>query len=348
MARMAWTSELRNACNLLRPLKKSPLRERSMEKPCTTCSGRGILSHALDLCELCGGYGIIKKRCAQCWNWKSVFEFVSIRTFKLVRRCDGCTEKYKDWSSKSLSEREAATRPRSKIRADGPLRVKFVVESGNRKTGPIPVSMTSARTCPKNCAWYGRGCYAEQHLVSIHWRRLSDGDGIDWYAFLMMVRDLPEGQIWRHNEAGDLPGDDGHIELGQLWGLVKANVGKRGFTYTHKPLNFYNVDLLKRANAKGFTINVSADTLADADRAIDLGLPAVVVLPLDAPIKGNRTPAGRTVVVCPAEWNEKVTCERCGLCAVANRKSVVGFRAHGDRAAQMTERIEKRQLPLFQ
>jgi hypothetical protein len=188
-------------------------------------------------------------------------------------------------------------------------------------------------------------------MVAIHWRRVSDGDGLEWSDFIARVAALPPGQIWRHNEAGDLPGDDDHIDSVKLFQLVDANRGKRGFTYSHKGIDGYrgtNTLLMVEANRHGFTVNVSADTLAEADRAMSFGLPAVVVLPLDAPIRGNKTPEGRNIVVCPAEWSPKVTCERCGICAVPNRKSIVGFRAHGDRAGQMTERIEKRQLPLFQ
>lgn len=320
-----------------------------MDRPCS-CRSAAPVALALK-CELCGGTGVRERRCAQCWTWKPWDQYIG-RKGGLVRRCLKCQAVYDNWGKKPLAERESATPPRSKIRGDGPLRVKFVRESGNRKTGPIPVSMTSARTCPTTCPWYGRGCYAEQHMVAIHWRRLSDGAGVEWDAFLEQVVELPAGQIWRHNEAGDLPGDGEEIDPVLLRQLVRANKGKRGFTYTHKKYAqaewLYNHFAIRHANQNGFAINISADSLEEADLAMDMGHPAVVVLPLDAPIRGNETPAGRTVVVCPAEWSEKVTCQKCGLCAVSDRKSVVGFRAHGDRAAQMTERIEKRQLPLFQ
>lgn len=335
-------------------MARKSLKERDMDKRCEACSGLGTLKHALDLCDLCAGTGIVSRRCRQCWKWQSIDQYISARgeTFKLVVRCHTCTEKYKNWSDKPLEERESATYPRARIRADGPLRVKFVVESGNRKTGPIPVSMTSAGTCPKTCSWYGRGCYAEQHMVSIHWRRVSEGQGLEWDEFVKRVQALPDGQIWRHNEAGDLPGDGKDIDPERLRQLVRANAGKRGFTYTHYKYAeaefMYNHFAIRHANQNGFAVNISADTLEEADLALSLGHPAVVVLPLDAPIRGNKTPAGHNIVVCPAEWSEKVTCERCGLCSVIGRKSVIGFRAHGDRKSQMSERISKRQLPLFQ
>jgi hypothetical protein len=190
-----------------------------------------------------------------------------------------------------------------------------------------------------------RGCYAEQHIVAIHWRKLSSGKtGIPWSEFIERVRALPEGQVWRHNEAGDLPGRDLELDTELLGQLVDANRGKRGFTYTHKPIQRH-FKAIRRATLEGFTVNISTDNLKAADEAMALHLPVTTVLPHDAPRKGNRTPAGHPIVVCPAELSEAVTCERCKLCAVADRKSIVGFRAHGDRKKQITER--HRQLPLL-
>lgn len=265
----------------------------------------------------------------------------------LIKRCTACQRIYNNWNKKSPEERAAATRPRSKIKPDGPLLVSLVLESGNRKTGPIPVSMTSARTCPKSCAYYGAGCYAEQHILAIHWRRLSDGKGgLTWDEFCEAIRKLPEGQLWRHNEAGDLPGDDDEIDREALRKLVEANRGKRGFTYTHKPLTRRNAAAIRYALRNGFCVNISADSPADADAAMDAGLPAVLVLPEDVSTKGNRTPKGRPITVCPAVGREGVTCATCKLCAIPNRKSPVGFPAHGDRRSLITTKL--RQLPLFE
>lgn len=319
--------------------------KRVMREKCTDCSGLGHGSESfLKACEKCDGTGWQRIRCSQCWTWRHPKHFKGKKT-NITKRCHVCTKKYANWGDKSLEERERATSPRSGISSNGPLRVLFVRESGNRKTGPIPVSMTAASTCPPSCPLMNRGCYAEQHMVAIHWRRLSAGGGISWQQFLAEVRALPEGQIWRHNEAGDLPGDGEMIDLDKLAELVDANKGKRGFTYTHKDYGGVFGPHLRVANSLGFVINISTDTLRDADRAYTAGFPVTTVLPHNAPDKGNRTPEGRHIVVCPAELRDEVTCERCKLCAVGSRKSIVGFRAHGDRRKQITER--HRQLPLL-
>lgn len=320
--------------------------QRLMSEPCAACAGRGhAVANVLKPCPECVGTGKKRIRCRQCWNWRKPAQMIGRRGV-VVQRCNVCQPKYANRGKKqSPEQRASATKPRSRISSDGPLRVLFVLDSRNRKTGRIPVSMTSARTCPGSCPLFGSGCYAEQHMIAIHWRRLSDGTGLSWSAFVAKVAALPDGQIWRHNEAGDLPGDGERIDRAKLALLVEANAGRRGFTYTHKPWKRNRAALLDATN-RGFTINVSTDSLADADTAAAAGLPVVTVLSADAPAKGNFTPAGRTVVVCPATLKDGVTCQSCKLCAVGHRKSIVGFRAHGDRKGQISERVK--QLPMFQ
>lgn len=115
--------------------------------------------------------------------------------------------------------------------------------------------------------------------------------------------------------------------------LVKANKGKRGFTYTHYNVitNKHNREIIKNANKNGFAVNLSANSLSHADELIKANCGPVVTL-LSSDIQGNQkvlTPEQNIVVVCPATYREDVTCYSCGLCAVVNRKVIVGFPAHG-------------------
>ena len=208
----------------------------------------------------------------------------------------------------------------------------FTPKSRNAKTGPIPVTTTSASTCPPSCPLSAKGCYASGGPLAIHWRKVTEGKaGGSLEALCDSIAALPEGTLWRHNQAGDLPGEGDIIHKAGMLALVQANEGKRGFTYTHKPPHAYNADLIRFANQKGFTVNLSANTLAHADTlaALDIG-PVVVVL--DAP-EGQRadteTPQGRKVVTCPATYRDDVTCASCKLCAVRDRAVIVGFPAHG-------------------
>ena len=305
---------------------------RKFEKPCGECRGEVRI---FSPCAACGGTGFFEIRCRECFNWKPASEFLC--GGELRRSCSGC--------------RTSPVARGPKMPLPGPLRVKLSPRSCNRKTGPIPVSTTSRRTCPSSCPWFGRGCYAESDFELVHWRRLERGGGVDWPTFCEQVSVLPAGQLWRHNEAGDLPGDGDVVDADLMSELVHAACRTRGFTYTHKPVlgegmvEAHNRICLLDTRGGGLTVNLSADGLESADAHFDLGLlPVVVVLPAGSPSE-LRTPAGRRVVVCPALHREGICCLTCEICSVADRDFIVGFPAHGSLAGRMSRDLV--QLRLF-
>lgn len=207
---------------------------------------------------------------------------------------------------------------------------RFTAKSANAKTGPIPVTTTSADTCPDACPLKRAGCYADGGPLRILWDRLAAG-GLSLAELCEAIHGLPDGQLWRHNQAGDLPGAGDKINARELAAIVRANSGRRGFTYTHKPpAAAGNAKAIAAANAAGFTVNLSANNPAHADTlaALDIG-PVVTVLPADTAGRTAKTPAGRTIAVCPAVYSNKVSCATCGLCQRQNRRVIVGFPAHG-------------------
>ena len=212
---------------------------------------------------------------------------------------------------------------------------KFIRVSHNSKTGPMPVVYSSRQTCPDSCAHKGNGCYAEAGPISWQWRKV-DQTGIDLDALCDNIRTIPRGSLWRYGVAGDLPGQGDTLDRIALDKLVRANRGRRGFTYTHK-LN--DIDAIRDATARGFTVNVSADSIEQADHYYAQDLPVTVVVPRDAP-EVTYTPEAVRIVVCPAQTREDVTCQSCGLCAVASRRVVVGFRAHGTGAGKIERRLK--------
>jgi hypothetical protein len=164
------------------------------------------------------------------------------------------------------------------------------------------------------------------------WDEVTRGErGGSFKAFLAQIAALPEGQLWRHNQAGDLPGDGVNINPDDMGELVSSNSGKAGFTFTHyEPHVGSNAEIIADANRGGFTVNLSANNLAHADElaALDIG-PVAAVLPADFNGRKTTTPQGRLVAQCPATYND-TSCKDCGLCAKANRKVIVGFPAHGN------------------
>ena len=216
------------------------------------------------------------------------------------------------------------------------INVALTLKSANVKTGPIPVSITGADSCPDSCPFSGGGCYAKGGPLAIHWRKVSMGErGLPWGDFLTAINGLKTGQLWRHNAAGDLLGAGETVDPVALGELVAANQGKRGFTYTHKTNQADNFKWIRAANNWGFTVNLSANDLHHADSLVDQNAgPVVTVLPIDGPTK-QTTPKGRTVITCPATYRENVNCETCKLCAVSDRQTIIGFPAHGNARAKV-------------
>jgi hypothetical protein len=214
--------------------------------------------------------------------------------------------------------------------------------SSNIKTGPIPVSTSSRATCSPSCPFLSNGCYAENFPLKIHWDSVTRNDrGQPLPQFLASIESLPEDQLWRHNQAGDLPHTGGRISRRFVRRMIAANRGKRGYTYTHHDLNKgENLALIRQANRQGFAVNVSTETELAADAAVVAGLPAVLAVPDTETRTAWNSPAGNRVVVCPAQRPDStVTCATCAICHTRPAKLIVAFIAHGASKAKASAAI---------
>ena len=154
----------------------------------------------------------------------------------------------------------------------------------------------------------------------------------DFNGFLKAIRDL--SSIYRHNEGGDLWNGktSEHVCSDSLKRFAKENKTwrKSAIVYTHKPLvgkrshwaiRKANRHAIKDSNSST-AINASVESLSEVDKALELGLDSVCVLPADTPERVTRTPQGNRVVTCPAYYS-KTQCISCGngqpLCARKNR-----------------------------
>lgn len=208
------------------------------------------------------------------------------------------------------------------------MQVHLTKVSSNSKTGPIPVSTTEPDSCPSACPLKnGGGCYAESGPLLLHWRKVGKkARGSSWEEFCVNINKLPAGQLWRHNQAGDLPGFDNVIDTEKLSLLVNSNKRKRGFTYTHYPMHGDNLKAVRHANALGFTINASANNDQEAMKLHALGLPTVTIATQARPYKLSN---GIQVAICPAQKSDSVSCATCKLCQKSSRNYVIGFIPHG-------------------
>lgn len=202
----------------------------------------------------------------------------------------------------------------------------------------MPTTITSENSCANSCPLKGKGCYGNVGPIALHWKRtkLSEID------LLKKIQSIPRGYTWRMNQVGELIGyqpNDELINSSFLAALTQANKGKRGYTYTHKnPFIPDNAAAIAAANKGGFTVNLSADNITEADSFVKLGIaPVAVVLP-EGKTSNFKTPAGNQVIICPAtKADSQMTCLQCGLCARAERKAIVGFPAHGTQKKAASE-----------
>jgi hypothetical protein len=210
----------------------------------------------------------------------------------------------------------------------------FTLKSGNAKTGAIPVTMSSRDTCPDACPLKKtdtvQGCYGDGYPMLMHWNKLPAKENTSLSDLTGKISALPAGQLWRHNQVGDLPGISDVIDSDALNAIVAANIGKKGFTYTHKPMTSANIQAIKRANHFGFTVNLSGNNVQHADYLKSLNAaPVVCILPSSTSVKVQLTPNGNKVVTCPATYRDNISCASCGLCQRADRDYIIGFPAHG-------------------
>lgn len=224
------------------------------------------------------------------------------------------------------------------------MKYQAVKQSSNMKTGPIPVTYSQRDTCPPSCPHYLDDCYAEGFHTRMTWDKIP-ARGVELSALVQFIAAMKPGQLWRHNVAGDLPGEGETVDAAALGEIVAANTGRRGFTYTHKK-SAAAVEWYRHATNWGFTVNLSADDAGEADALAAHGLPVVCIVPIDTP-KHTTTPGGLPILVCPAQTVDYMTCALCGLCQKADRRQIIGFRAHGTKARE-ADRKARRVIPIFQ
>jgi len=209
--------------------------------------------------------------------------------------------------------------------------------SNNAKTGPIAVSTSSKSTCPDDCPLKEKGCYAGNGPLNLHWQKVTNGErGVSFDDFLLQVGALPIKSEYRHNQAGDLPGENGQIDAPKLARLAATTKKRklRAFTYSHYNVltNLNNRLAIKQANDDGFTINLSANHINEVDDLLALNIaPVAVIMPMNAP-KVSYTAAGNKIVICPAQTNDETRCIDCMLCANKDRNFSIGFLPHGTSA----------------
>ena len=232
--------------------------------------------------------------------------------------------------------------------------VAFTPKSRNKKIGNIPCTTSSKATCPEACPLKASGCYASEGFhTNLHWDKVTSGERGDTYdGFIKTVKTIRRDTLWRHNVAGDLkPSGTDAIDTEALEALADANAeaGARGFTYTHYPVglgdptSISNMVAIERANVKGFTVNISTNSITEALEAHRVSTAPVVTLVTEDDWEGRPSIVreGTKIVRCPAETRDDVSCDTCRLCSHAVRTTIVGFTAHGKQKKKVLDIIAK-------
>lgn len=201
---------------------------------------------------------------------------------------------------------------------------------GNRKTGPIPTTDRPMSTCPRSCPFLPSGaiggCYGTGRLFasaakySGTWTVKDAIDHVNNYA-------VRSARYLRDRVVGDVVGDDGQVDRDYIAAISAVGRGTdlTVFGYTHMWKQF-TPDDVAFIQGEGYVMNASTETEDDVLRALELGLPVVIV---NDELEDGDLLVGRRIVTCPAEEREDVKCASCGLCAKPDRQVIVRFHPHG-------------------
>ena len=225
----------------------------------------------------------------------------------------------------------------------------FTVVSTNKKTGKMFVGKTDSSTCWNGCGIF-KACYGKYGPISWKWNDLNRMQRRyakkSWSVFLTALGNLKSGEKWRDQEVGDLPTQESkkvRISKNRIKELATAAEHTQGWTYSHhkvlpRPWEnhdsetvIHNRESIKYLNSgNGYTVNLSADNLAQADEKLALGIGPVCVTvpPNTVKDKTTNTPGGATVRQCPHEY-AGTQCIDCSWCKDKDRKFVVLFTGHG-------------------
>lgn len=208
----------------------------------------------------------------------------------------------------------------------------WTARTTNAKTGDIPTgyigrnvedALASCGDCPlkPKTAGGNGGCYAWSGTPNLILRRTkAKSTRVEQLDFLDAVDERhPQA---RYARLGAL-GDPAVLSRDEVVDMREALAARRMglLSYTHAWFDGGH-------HLRGLVM-ASCDELWEVDEAIDAGWRATVVIPADTPHRGIRTPAGRRVVVCPAQRRDDVTCNSCGACDAGKKGPIIGFLQHG-------------------
>ena len=230
---------------------------------------------------------------------------------------------------------------------------KYISNSRNKKiTGSRKIDATYVSiegSCPKTCAFRGKGCYAELGPMAIHVKRL-DGE-TNGLTALQIARSeakeidnsygggaVPQGRDLRLHVSGDCRTSSGARIINAAIGRWQNRGGNIAWSYTHC------WDHVMRETWDNVSMLASVDSIDQIAYARENGYaPSIVVS--EHPSERTYHLPGSDVkwIPCPLQ-TRGVSCENCRICMDAGRlyrnNYGVAFAAHGARKNQVKHRLQ--------
>ena len=227
------------------------------------------------------------------------------------------------------------------------MQVLFTPRSANSKTGDVPTAWVGGNYeetvqsckksgCPllqeKHGGKHGqvkkdlklRPCYAHNGTASFALKSMFKAfeKGKDYSLATAIKKSVRSARIVRFTGVGDPSSISAKEAQSMVSQIHDAGMLVKGFTAGWR----------KAKHWKGLLM-ASTFTMKEADKAIEKGWRASVVLPADfvgfgAKKSAFTTPGGNHGVICPHQMGARVTCNSCRLCVAEKPGPIVGFLSH--------------------
>ena len=241
--------------------------------------------------------------------------------------------------------------------------VHVTPQSGNAKTGNIPVTYRPMTTCATDCAFLPEsyaaelvaegkrdasipskgGCYGTGRIFGMARKYAATVSADDVRAKL--ARAARSARFLRDRVVGDVVAEDGSIDHGYIRAIARlareASLIPFGYTHAWRQMT---ADDVRAIAAEGYVMNASCETRDDVRAAVALGMPVTIASDIVAEGETFTRPDGKTlrVVTCPAQ-TRATDCAACGLCARPDRAAVVRFNLHGGSAKRAASAVAARE-----
>jgi hypothetical protein len=204
--------------------------------------------------------------------------------------------------------------------------------SHNKKLGSMAATYRTPDTCASDCPLFIDGkpkCYASAGAGGGSFALAKKYGKSVQEAFVRLTTQTPYKSVVRHLVSGDV--DDEYIAEANK--LHKERKDLRGYGYTHDWRNRSPEEI------DGWVLNASCETPEEVEKAIANGWQAVIESPKDSTLSGYRI-AGRRVVSCPNQSDDRVKCSTCRLCSTSSEtRPVVEFVLHGNNTKLLADII---------